>query len=71
MPGHADGPKQGTTVHQMPFRTRSGKPYNAEIRRRRVERGKNAKLAKHKAGDLTDEELSRRAAALAAAKNSN
>jgi hypothetical protein len=71
MPRHADGPKHGTTVHRMPFRTRSGKPYNAETRRKRAEDGKYAKLAKHKTGDLTNEELSRRAAALAAAKNSN
>jgi hypothetical protein len=70
MPRHADGPKHGTTIHPAPFRTRSGKAYSADIRRRKAEDAKFAE-AKRQPGGLTDEELRRRSAALAASKNSN
>jgi hypothetical protein len=71
MPRHADGPKHGTTIHPAPFRTRSGRAYSADVRRRKAEDAKFAELAKRQPGALTDEELRRRAAALAASKDSN
>jgi hypothetical protein len=66
MPRHADGPKHGTTVQQAPFRSRSGKAYSADIKRRKAE---DAGVRKRKPGALTDEELRRRSAALAAARS--